>query len=81
MAALDGKQKIRPTAFDAHEQLTRAPHTHSAATGYAAAEFKQQNYPKHLGEIDGVAVVAKDAKEEIEKAKLVDAAKKAKEAK
>jgi hypothetical protein len=32
--ALDGKDKITPTPFDAHEQIVRGPHTHSLKDGY-----------------------------------------------
>lgn len=31
---LDGKDKITPTPFDAHEQVVRKPHTHSLEHGY-----------------------------------------------
>jgi len=77
---LDGKEAIQPTAFDAHEQVVRSQHTHSAAEGYQSAEFTQQEYPKHLGDDDGVAVIAADAKEEEEKTAYLAAKKKDAEA-
>ena len=63
-AELNGKDVITPTPFDAHEQVVRNTHTHNATTGYAAGEFTQQEYPKYLGDVDGVPVVVNNADEE-----------------
>jgi hypothetical protein len=43
MANLDGTDKIVPTPYDAHEQVVRGPHTHSADEGYQpAGEYKPE---------------------------------------
>jgi len=39
---LDGKGKIVPTPYDAHEQVVRGPHTHSLKDGYQKAEPKAE---------------------------------------
>jgi len=47
---LDGTDRIRPTPFDAHEQIVRGPHTHSLDGGYRTAgvaeEYVPQEFPK-----------------------------------
>lgn len=42
---LDGKDKIKPTPYDAHEQVVRGPHTHSIEKGYEAAKPKLSTVP------------------------------------
>ncbi len=59
MPKLDGKDEIKPTAFDAHEQVTRGHHTHSAEEGYQPAEYEHSEYPKHVGDV----VVANEGEE------------------
>lgn len=34
MPKLDGSEALKPTPFDAHEQVVRKPHTHSQQKGY-----------------------------------------------
>lgn len=43
---LDGTGDIKPTPFDAHEQVVRGHHTHSAKDGYQPAEYEFQEFPK-----------------------------------
>lgn len=63
--ALDGKEKITPTPFDAHERVVRGTHSHSAGEGYQPAEYEHQEYPKAVAHReDGEPVVAKDADHE-----------------
>ena len=49
---LDGKDKITPTPFDAHEQVVRKPHTHDPEHGYQPVE-------------EHVKVLAEDVTEEV----------------
>lgn len=44
--ALDGKDKITPVPFDAHEQVARGPHTHSLKEGYQPAKPKAAPKPE-----------------------------------
>ena len=39
MANLDGTDKITPVPFDAHEQVVRGHHSHSAEKGYHKADW------------------------------------------
>lgn len=77
---LDGKDKITPTPFDAHEQVVRQQHTHSKEGGYEAdPDFEASEFPKAVAHTEaGEPVVAKDADHE---AQLKDQAKPAKAAK
>jgi hypothetical protein len=59
MAKLDGSEKLAPTPFDAHEQVVRDHHTHSARHGYQPAEYEHAEYPKHVGDV----VVASEEEE------------------
>jgi hypothetical protein len=52
MPKFDGTEKLAPTPFDAHEQATRGPHTHSAKDGYQATpNFKASEYPKVMRQV------------------------------
>lgn len=46
---LDGTDDIKPTPFDAHEQVVRGHHTFSREKGYQAAE-KPYDPEEHGGE-------------------------------
>jgi hypothetical protein len=59
MAKLDGKERIHPVPFDAHERVTRAHHTHDAESGYQSKDYEHQEYPKQVGD-----VVVNNAEEE-----------------
>jgi len=75
---LDGTDTIKPTPFDAHEQVVRAPHTHEApanasaeaheASGYKPADYEHQEYPKAVAhdKETGDPVIAKDEAHEAE---------------
>lgn len=67
MAPLDGTEKITATPFDAHEQVARASHEHTA-DGLVAKEYEHQEYPKAIAhdEENKEPVVAKDADHEAE---------------
>lgn len=70
MAPLDGTEKITATPFDAHEQVARASHEHTA-DGLVAKEYEHQEYPKAVDHVEGKdgqlePVVAKDADHEAE---------------
>lgn len=65
MGPLDGKTPITPTAFDAHEQVVRQPHTHSLEDGYQPdTEFEATEYPKAVDHVEGEPVVVNSPKEE-----------------
>lgn len=51
---LDGTEthKDMLTPFDAHEQVTRVYHTHSAEEGYQPAKYEHQEYPKAIDHDD-----------------------------
>jgi hypothetical protein len=65
---LDGKDKITPTPFDAHEQVVRKTHTHvmpvskqvpDETTGYQERVYEHEEYPKVVGETDnGEPIIA-----------------------
>lgn len=73
---LDGKELIKPTPFDAHEQIVRGPHEHTK-DGYVAKEAEFAEYPKAVAHDPetGAPVIAKDADHEAE---LLDAMEEAK---
>lgn len=50
--ALDGTDVIKPTPFDAHEQVVRGPHSHSIEEGYkpAAAYKPEENGGEKVSE-------------------------------
>jgi hypothetical protein len=66
MAKLDGTEQLKPTPFDAHEQVVRGPHTHSNAEGYQTTEAVAAEYPKAVAhdKETGEPVVVKNAEEE-----------------
>lgn len=64
---LDGTDVIKPTPFDAHEQVARASHEHTA-DGLVAKEYEHQEYPKAIAhdEETGEPVIARDEEHEAE---------------
>jgi hypothetical protein len=68
MAPLDGKEAIKPTAFDAHEQATRGQHV--ATELDSPDKLNVQEFPKavdHVAHPSGVGkqpVVVQSAEEE-----------------
>lgn len=78
MSKLDGTETLKPTPFDAHEQVVRQPHTfvpvknasveaHEAAGYQADPDFEASEYPKAVDHReDGEPVVARDADHEAE---------------
>ena len=63
---LDGSEAIKPTPFDAHEQVVRSHHAHGK-DGYVGKNYKHQEYPKAVAHTEaGEPVVAKDANHEDE---------------
>jgi hypothetical protein len=51
-AALDGKGVIKPTAFDAHEQLVRGTHVPTSADSPDKDPKTVQEFPKAVDHVD-----------------------------
>jgi len=68
MATLDGKEPVTPTPFDAHEQVVRGTHTHSAKEGYVKAETPAEPvpYPRVVAhdKETGATIIVNSAEEE-----------------
>jgi hypothetical protein len=77
---LDGTEVIKPTPFDAHEQIVRKPHTHVGNEGgYALVDppAEPAEYPKAIAHDleTGEPIIAKDADHEEELQDSLEAAK------
>jgi hypothetical protein len=80
MPPLDGKEAVKPTAFDAHEQATRGTHVPTKAGDKEPHPGQGEQYPKVVEHREGsekdqldVAVIVDSAEEE--KAYLANKAK------
>lgn len=48
---LDGKDKIQPTPFDAHEKATRGEHVHTSADSPDRDPASVKEYPKAIDHV------------------------------